>query len=275
MASAKGPAGGCNRRAVRLPGDAARSGRHPSGSGPRPRPRISTAFQPIVDVPRRAVFAQEALVRGPGGEPAASVLGAVAERDRHAFDLYCQVTAVQTAARIEVPGKISVNLMPNAVDEVGQCLDKIVQTARRAGVPVSRLMFEITEGERIGDTPLLRKILAEYRRLGFSTAIDDFGAGFAGLQMLADLQPDLPDILKIDMGLIRGVDGDRARNTIVSGICDTAGKLGLTVIAEGVETEGERDALLGMGVALQQGFLYSRPVIEGWVTAEALGGLPA
>ena len=275
MTMVKGLASGRDRGAAHPPDQATGTARRPSVDALRFRQSISTAFQPIVDVPRRTIFAQEALVRGAGGESAASVLGAVAERDRHAFDLCCQVTAVETAARLGVPGMISINLMPNAVSEVGYCLENIVTTAERAGVPASRLMFEMTESERIGDCALLRRIFAEYRRLGFSTAIDDFGAGFAGLQMLADLQPDLPDILKIDMGLIRGVDTDRARHTIVGGICETARKLGLRVIGEGIETEGERDALLEMGIALQQGFLFARPVFEGWIAPEALDGLPA
>ena len=278
MASATGRAGSHDRDAARTQGGEAGTGAEPIRSGAARRgvpQRIVMAFQPIVDVPRRTVFGHEALVRGANGESAASVLAAVSEQERHAFDQHCQVAAIETAARIGLPGMISINLMPNAVREVENCLRNIVQSAQGAGIPINRLMFEITEGERIGDIPHLRKILAGYRRLGFGTAIDDFGAGFAGLQMLADLQPDLPDILKIDIGLTRNIDSDRARHTIVGGICETAAKLGLAVIGEGVETEGERDALLALGVSLQQGFLFARPASERWIAPDALDGLPA
>lgn len=254
-------------------GDAGRGGCSTcSGAGRTALPRrIAMAFQPIVDLAEGSIFAQEALVRGAGGESAGSIVALVNEQNQHTFDQRCRVTVIETVARLGVPGRISINFMPNAVYEPENCLKTTVRAARKAGIPLDRLIFEVTEGERVADVGHLRHIMAEYRRFGLSTAIDDFGAGFAGLSLLADLQPDL---LKIDLALVRGIDRDRVRRSIVVGIRGTAAELGIGVIAEGIETVEERDALLDLGITLQQGFLFARPAFDAWVGPDALDGLP-
>jgi EAL domain-containing protein (putative c-di-GMP-specific phosphodiesterase class I) len=105
----------------------------------------------------------------------------------------------------------------------------------------------------------LERILTAYRAMGFRTAIDDFGAGFSNLNLLARFQPDL---IKLDMDLIRGVDRDRVRRAIISGILKVCGEIGVQVIAEGVETPDEHQALVDLGIGLLQGYLYARPAFE-------------
>jgi EAL domain-containing protein (putative c-di-GMP-specific phosphodiesterase class I) len=119
-------------------------------------------------------------------------------------------------------------------------------------------MFEVTEGERVDDPDHLKSIFQEYERQGFTTAIDDFGSGYSGLNLLALFQPQ---VLKIDMALTRGIDQDPVKQAIVDGILLVANRLGITVIAEGVETPEESAALLALGIELMQGFLYARPEI--------------
>ncbi len=92
--------------------------------------------------------------------------------------------------------------------------------------------------------------------MGFRTAIDDFGAGYAGLNLLAAFQPDL---VKLDMALVRGIDADRARRTIVDHVVRMCVELGIAVVGEGVETRDEAAALRDLGIDLQQGYLYARP----------------
>ena len=92
-----------------------------------------------------------------------------------------------------------------------------------------------------------------------STAIDDFGAGYAGLGLLADLQPDM---LKLDMALIRGIDGSAARRTIVAGVLQIANALDVRCIAEGVESAAELEVLRSIGIKLFQGYLLARPERE-------------
>jgi len=124
------------------------------------------------------------------------------------------------------------------------------------GFPKDRLMFEVMEGEKITDHAHLRGIFAEYKKQGFKTAIDDFGAGYAGLNLLAEFQPDY---IKLDMELIRNIDTDPVRRAIVAGIVETCKELGLGIIAEGIESKEEFVFLRNKGVRLFQGYLFAKP----------------
>jgi EAL domain-containing protein (putative c-di-GMP-specific phosphodiesterase class I) len=220
------------------------------------------AFQPIVDVPAGRVFAQEALVRGLGGEPAASVLSAVNERNRYKFDQACRVKAVKGAKRLGIDARdefVSINFLPNAVYEPERCIRTTLEAARAAEFPLDRIIFEVTEVEKIVDRAHLAGIIDAYKRFGFLTAIDDFGAGYSGLNLLAEYQPDL---IKIDLELVRGIDASRPKRAILAGIMSVCTELGIRVIAEGIETPGERDCLSDAGIHLMQGFLFARPAFR-------------
>ena len=220
---------------------------------------ISMAFQPIVDIEDGSVFAYEALVRGVNGEPAASVLARITPENRFAFDQRCRVRAVEMAAALGMTARLSINFMPNAVYEPSRCLRSTLDAAARTGFPIGRIIFETTEDERIGDPGHLKVILQEYKHRGFLAAIDDFGAGYAGLSLLAEFQPD---IVKLDMALIRGIDADTARYEIVAGILGICRMLDIRVIAEGIETAAEAQTLRDLGVALMQGYLFAKPAFE-------------
>ena len=221
---------------------------------------LRMAFQPIVDVARREVFAWEALVRGPDGQGAGWVLERITLDTLYRFDQACRVLAIDTAARLGLgDARLSINFIPNAVYEPASCIRLTLAAADRAGLPVDCLMFELTESERIIDPQHALSILAYYHQRGFVTAIDDFGAGFAGLQLLVQFQPQ---VLKIDMELVRGIDHHRARQVVVDGVLRIAGELGSTVVAEGVEAEREYAWLRGAGVRLFQGYYFARPQLE-------------
>ena len=223
---------------------------------------ITMAFQPIVDIRTGVVFAYEALVRGVEGQSAGEVLASVEPDMIYKFDQTCRVKAIELAGQLFAPDddtKLSINFMPNAVYEPDACIRASLAAARRVGFDPGRLMFEFTEDERMRDVTHVRHIIEAYRARGFTTAIDDFGAGYAGLGLLADLHPDM---LKLDMALIRGIDGSAARQTIVAGVVRIAEALSVRVIAEGIETEAELLALRETGVHLCQGYLLGRPVIE-------------
>ena len=219
---------------------------------------ITMAFQPILDLSARRVFAHEALVRGTDGSSAADVLASVRPENQYAFDQACRVKALECAVGSELPALVSINFLPNAVYNPDHCLRATLAAAERVRWPLSDIIFEVTEHERITDQAHLLSILRTYHARGFLTAIDDFGAGYAGLNLLADFQPD---IVKLDIGLIRDIDGDRVRQRIVSHMMRLCEDLGIRVIAEGVETIAECRALLDLGVVLQQGFLFARPTI--------------
>lgn len=232
--------------------------------------KFSYAYQPIVDVINRTVWGHEALVRGPDGESAYSVLSQVNDDNRYRFDQACRVKAIKGAAAIGIEERLSINFLPNAIYKPEVCIRTTLAAAQANNFPIHRIVFEATEGEAISDGQRLAEILREYKRAGFITAIDDFGAGYAGLNLLADFQPD---IIKLDMALVRNVDGSKARQAIARGILRICEELNIEVLAEGVESANERDFYLSEGVALMQGYLFSRPAFQarGQIDPESWG----
>ena len=223
---------------------------------------FTMAFQPIVDVGEGRVWGYEALVRGIGGAGAGEVLDRVDEHNRYRFDQSCRVKAIELAGRLMPRAsslKLSINFMPDAVYEPAACIRASLAAAARFDVPITNIVFEFTENQRV-NVAHTRSIIAEYRRQGFLTAIDDFGSGFSGLNLLADFDTDL---IKLDMDLIRGIDADGRRQKIVAGLTAMAADLDLDVIAEGIETAEEAAFLRGIGINLLQGYFFARPMTEG------------
>lgn len=222
---------------------------------------FSMAFQPIVNVRTGQPFAFEALVRGVDGAGAGSVLSRVDDKTRYAFDQKCRVTAIQLASKLYDPASsemLSINFMPNAVYEPRACIRMTLATAEQYKFPLERIIFEFCENERVDPAHLLN-ILRAYRSMGFKTAIDDFGAGYSGLNLLAQFQPDL---VKLDMDLIRNIDTDRAKRTVVQHTLAMLADLGIEPICEGVETWDELQVLQEFGVSLIQGYVLAKPAFE-------------
>jgi EAL domain-containing protein (putative c-di-GMP-specific phosphodiesterase class I) len=224
---------------------------------------FTMAFQPIVDLETRTVFAHEALVRGLAGEGAGSVLARVNADNRYSFDQACRIKAIEQASALGMRTLLSINFLPNAVYRAEACIRVTLATAERCGFPIERIMFELVEDERANDLPHLTSIFRDYKQRGFLTAVDDFGAGYAGFDLLAEFQPD---VVKIDMHLIRDLHIHRVRRTIVAGFVGICRELGIRVIAEGVEHPAEVRVLRDLGVSLFQGYLFAKP---------AVGPLPA
>ena len=222
---------------------------------------ITMAFQPIVDIRTGTAFAYEALVRGKDGQGAGHVLAQVSADNRYAFDQLCRTTAIELAAGLNMASDgahLSINFLPNAVYEPRACIRATLAAAMQTGFPLNRIIFEFTEEEAI-DTNHLLHILRSYKAMGFKTAIDDFGAGYAGLGLLSKFQPD---IVKLDMALIRDVDTDTVKRTIVRNTLNMLTDLGIQAVCEGIETVGEYDALSDLGVSLMQGYLLAKPAFE-------------
>jgi EAL domain-containing protein (putative c-di-GMP-specific phosphodiesterase class I) len=230
---------------------------------------FTMAFQPIVDLRRKAIWGYEALVRGVDGAGAGQILSNVTPENRYRFDQACRVKAIELAARLFPADdtRLSINFMPNAVYDPAACIRTTLAAAGRTGFSLDRLMFEFTENEPILDTAHIKRIIAEYRRRGFITAIDDFGAGYAGLKLLANFQPDL---VKIDMDLVRDIDTSPARQAIVAGIIAICRQLDVMVLAEGVETEAELAVLRAAGVSLVPGYYLARPTLAALPAVELL-----
>ena len=231
---------------------------------------FTMAFQPIVDLAAGRIWGYEALVRGGDGQGAGAVLSQVTEANRYTFDQACRVKAIELAGTRMPAGstaRLSINFMPNAVYEPTACIRASLAAAARVKFDPRRLMFEFTENERMSDTSHVQNIVASYKRMGFTTALDDFGAGYAGLGLLAAFQPDL---IKLDMELIRGIAASAARQAIVRGLVGIAAELDILVLAEGVETVDELMSLREAGIDLVQGYLFAKPQLEAFVTEAEL-----
>lgn len=221
--------------------------------------QFSFAYQPIVDVSDNSVFAYEALVRGTGGESAWSVLSKVNERNRYSFDQICRVKAVKLAARLGMDTRLSINFMPNAVYQAEYCIRTTLAAAKTYNFDTRKIIFELTEGENLSSIDHLVSIIKAYQDMGFSTAIDDFGAGFSRYNIMTASPPDL---LKLDMGLIRDIDREPNKQAVVNGIITMMVELGGRIVAEGVETVEEYVWLRGRGIRFFQGYLFARPGFE-------------
>jgi EAL domain-containing protein (putative c-di-GMP-specific phosphodiesterase class I) len=219
----------------------------------------SFAFQPIADIDSRAVFAHEALVRGTAGQSAGSVFASVPPADLHSFDHAARLAAVRLAARLGIAGRISLNVLPGCIESMPDTIDELLECMTQAGLAPAQLVLEITEGEAIKRPGEFARMLSRYRAQGVCLAIDDFGAGFSGLNLLADFQPDL---IKLDMHLVRDVDSAGPRQAIARAVLQVCDDLGIEVCAEGVETINEYAWFRRVGVRLFQGYLLAKPGFE-------------
>jgi EAL domain-containing protein (putative c-di-GMP-specific phosphodiesterase class I)/CheY-like chemotaxis protein len=213
---------------------------------------LDMVFQPIVHLASGRVVGKEALARflaTPNRPP--DLWFAEAEEIGLRGDV--ELAAVRLAlSRLETLDPelfLAVNISPDTV--VAEPFLELL-----AGVQLDRVVFEISEHARVRDYDTLNRSVAELRSRGGRLAIDDAGAGFASLQHILRLSPDL---IKLDMALTRGVDGDPARRALASALTSFAGEIGASIIAEGIETEAELEALRTLGIGYGQGFYLGEP----------------
>ena len=224
--------------------------------------RLTSWFHPIVHAgDGQSIVAHEALVRGLDTEggiiPAGRVMGTAQEAGlTFPMDRAARVSAVECFAPQAVPGMLFINFMPSAIYDPTFCLQTTFEAVERFGLDPDRVVFEVTESERVQDQGHLRGILDYYREAGFRIALDDLGAGYASLNLLHQIRPDY---VKLDMDLVRNVDTDHYKAALAEALLGAANKLSVPVVAEGVETEGEADWLRAAGASYLQGFLYYKP----------------
>ncbi|MEZ4268435.1 MAG: EAL domain-containing protein [Myxococcota bacterium] len=219
-------------------------------------PAFAYAFQPIVNTVSRSIYSYEALIRGPEGQPAWSVLERVADADLAAFDEESRNSAVAAAARHGVSCYINLNCLPRSLQRPIDAVDGTLAIAAQSGIAPERLILEVTETEMIHDRGQFARTIEAFRRSGVQIAIDDFGAGYSGLNLLVEFQPD---IVKLDMNLIRSIERHAPRQAIVRAVMYACVELGIDVIAEGIETIDELRWCERAGISLFQGYLFARP----------------
>ncbi|HEY2748804.1 MAG TPA: EAL domain-containing protein [Polyangia bacterium] len=214
--------------------------------------RLAMAYQPIVSWQKREVFAHEALVRS--AEPTLPHPGALfdaAERIGRLRDLGRRIRSAVAHNAEGGEGLLFVNLHPLDLND-----EDLTSAASALSGIAHRVVLEITERASLGAVVDVRARIDALRRLGFRIAVDDLGAGYAGLTTFTLLQPDF---VKLDMSLVRDIDADSTRQRVVGSMTRLCRELGMSVVAEGIETVAERDALLTLGCDLLQGYLFARP----------------
>lgn len=224
--------------------------------------RLTSYFHPIVHAdPGHSIMAHEALVRGQDEQGAAISAGQVVGTAQAAgltfpMDRAARVSAVEHFAHQAVPGLLFINFMPSAIYDPAYCLRTTFEAVEHHGLDPHRIVFEVTESERVADQGHLRGILDHYREAGFRIALDDLGAGYASLNLLHQIRPDF---VKLDMDIVRDVDTDFFKATLAESLIGAANKLAIPVVAEGVETAGEAQWLANNGADFLQGFYFYRP----------------
>jgi EAL domain-containing protein (putative c-di-GMP-specific phosphodiesterase class I) len=228
--------------------------------------RIETHFQPITSVRRQAVVGLEALSRGRSalGETSGLISPAVLFGSAALYGLQleldraCRRAAARAFAPIHKKNPqwiLFLNVYTPAIicDMDGE--HSIVRLIESAGIDPRNVAIEILETE-IPDAKALQQAVESYRHLGFLVALDDVGAGHANLDRIAFIKPDL---IKADRSLVRGLDQDYHRQEVFKSLLNLSERIGGWMVAEGIETSGEAQAILDLGGDIMQGFLLARP----------------
>jgi len=229
--------------------------RHETGAAfDRALASLWMACQPIVRASDGGIHAHEALVRT--REPSLPHPGALfdtAERlgRLHELGRTIRERAAQLIVSGTVPELLFMNVHPEDLTD-DTLLDPHAPLSRVA----SRVVLEVTERASLEKMTGVAERIRGLRELGFRIALDDLGAGYAGLTSFATLTPD---VVKVDMSLVRDIDGDPLRQKLVASIASLCKSLGILVVGEGIETEGERAAVVGAGCDLLQGYLFGKP----------------
>ncbi|MGZ4452296.1 MAG: EAL domain-containing protein [Nocardioides sp.] len=212
---------------------------------------VTSYLQPVVDLVRGSIAGYEALARFPGGPGPLEVFGAARAHGR-AVEVEAAALRAALITRATLPANtfLTVNVGPDVIDA------PLVREIWSDHPSLAGLVIEITEHVRVESYACLEPILDELRSRGAMIAVDDAGAGYAGLQHLLALRPHF---IKLDRELISGLDRDEAKRSLVDVLGGFADRIDAWLIAEGVETEAELDVLLDLRVPLAQGFHLAKP----------------
>lgn len=220
--------------------------------------QLTTAFQPIIELPGKEVRAYEALIRGPPGTDLASpaMLFSLANRANLVAELdrACAQCAMTSADHIPDGALLFANVLPALINDASFRAGMVRGNGRQ--LDPSRIVLEVNEGVAVRSYEVLAKGIAELRASGVRVAVDDLGAGHTNLDQVLRLEPDF---LKLDISLVRGVHESPRKQALIESVVTMGRAVGATIIAEGIEEAKEKDALVSLGVAWGQGYLFARP----------------
>ncbi|MEO8504863.1 MAG: GGDEF domain-containing phosphodiesterase [Acidobacteriota bacterium] len=221
---------------------------------------VTVRYQPIVGMGDGHIHGFEALSSGPSGDVFESpeMLFSFAEETDHIIELerLCRSRAIRGAESIVKGQKLFLNCSAHGFVDPHLVSDSMLDEIGSFGLKPECVVFEVTERVAITEWKEFRAILAELRRRGFAVAIDDMGAGYSSLQAVAEVEPDY---LKFDISLVRDIHLSPIKRNLLETLVVLAGKINAQVIAEGVESQGEFDALRAMNIPFAQGFFLAQP----------------
>jgi EAL domain-containing protein (putative c-di-GMP-specific phosphodiesterase class I) len=222
--------------------------------------QIWTAFQPIVEIEGRQTVGWEGLSRGPRGSDMELPLALFGRASRHGLteelERSCRRQGFADWEVFGAPGRLFLNTVPATIRDTS-FLGRGVLDYLGPNLSPRLVTLEITERQVIENLSLYRDAMHSFLEMGFSFAIDDVGAGYSGLETVAALKPNY---LKIDMSLVRDVHQKKASQQVVKAILEMGTGIGATVIAEGIQSQQEADAVRSLGVRFGQGYHFGRPV---------------
>ncbi|MFO7813425.1 MAG: GGDEF domain-containing protein [Pelovirga sp.] len=222
--------------------------------------RLTPHFQPIVDLQTGKIIGYESLIRGPSDSPLhpPGVLFETAIRLNRLVELeiLCRDTNIEFFSRLQLPGKLFLNISPKALMEPDFPRGFTKQSIHKHGLDSNRLVIELTEDFPIFDIEVVRQNLEYYRNTGFQVALDDLGTAYAGLRLWSELKPDY---VKFDKYFIQSINRDPHKKYLIQSLQDIAAQVGCQTIAEGVETIEEYYTVQAIGVTYGQGYYFGRP----------------
>lgn len=215
--------------------------------------KLHMAYQPIVRWSSKSIYACELLLRMDGVFENPGLMIDAAVRLGRQGELSTALRSMSAALPVTFPPEVKLffNVAPHELLD-----DSFYQRSNPLSAIASRVVLEITERGSLSEIPDVIERVQVLKASGFRIAIDDLGCGYSGLSNIVKLAPD---ILKIDMSLVRDVDKKPVSARLVRSMLEAARDLGVEVLCEGVETVAERDTLIGLGCDLFQGYLFARP----------------
>lgn len=219
------------------------------------------ALQPIIEPLRGQISSLEALIRGPDGGSPLAYFSSIPPDKLHEVDLLSKAWAFALAKQIGIGHhKISINLLPMSLVKTPNAVDILLEQIARNGLVPEQVIVEVTEDEVISGFDAFSSAIQQLRSAGITVAIDDFGAGFAGLSLLAKFQPGK---VKIDRSIVTDIHAHGPKQAIVQAIVKCCAELEISVVAEGVEKVEEWCWLEAAGIRRFQGFLFAKPMLNG------------
>lgn len=223
---------------------------------------LTPLYQPIVDLHSGDIIGFEGLIRGPSDSPlhgpttlfnVARLCGETIELER-----LCRKIHVEKFVQMGLTGKLFLNMSPDVLMSPSENNTASMPELQMAGMAPENIVIELTESDPTSDYPGLRQAAADYRGFGLQIAIDDLGEGFSSLRLWSELRPEY---VKIDKYFVQGIDQDPVKRQFVRSIFEIAQQSRSRIIAEGIETQAELEAVRSLGIQYGQGYLLARPAM--------------